>query len=212
MIPAMLSVTALIAYFFGSVSTVNLCSNLIFHCNIAKEYPRNNEGITRFRRRYGVKGTIAVFGIEILKTIIPVLIGGLLMNIAGYAEVGYVFAMFCVVLGTVFPIIYEFKGETSLVAIASAMIIIKPGVAIIAGGAFVVVYLVSRYVSLSAVAGAVLMWFLSIITLEYGESRKLMFLVMLIVIIENRKSLVRIIKHKEEKFVLKKDVSYLFDE
>ena len=35
----LLSVTALVAYFFGSISTVNLTSNLIFHRDIKKEYP-----------------------------------------------------------------------------------------------------------------------------------------------------------------------------
>ena len=212
MIPVMLTLTALIAYFIGSISTVNLTSHLYFKCNVAKKYPRDNEGITRFRMEQGVKGTAVLFGTEILKMLIPVLLGGLLMNMTGHADVGFAFAMFAAALGTVFPIIYEFKGETCLVAVMAALFVIRPGIAIISLIMFGVVFFTMHYVSLSAFAGAVTMWFVSILTIDSDIVRRLILLTAILIIIENRRGLIKLLRGKGEKFILRKDLSYMFDE
>ena len=106
----LLSVTALVAYFFGSISTVNLTSNLIFHRDIKKEYPLDNLGITRFVKDFGVKGLAKFLGVEAAKALIPLILGGILLGIVDHADIGRAFAMFCMALGIVFPIMYRFKG------------------------------------------------------------------------------------------------------
>lgn len=212
MTAVLLALTALIAYFFGCVSSVNVASNLYFHCDIKKNYPRNNEGITRFLRSFGVKGVVVLFGTEILKTLIPLLIGGLLMSIKGHADVGYAFAMFCIVLGTVFPVIYDFKGETSFFAVAVSVLFIDGGVALAMLIVFGVVYYFTKYVSLASLAAALMMCFVSVMTVNTDLVRYLVFLTAIIVFIENRKNIMMLIKGKEQKFKYKEDLSYMFDE
>ena len=212
MIAFLLSVTAIIAYFFGSLSTVNLTSNLYFHSNIRKNYPLTNDGITRFVKHYGKWGVGVLFGTEIVKTIIPLLIGGLLLNIVDHSDVGYAFAMFCVVLGTVFPIMYNFKGESSLIAVAIGCLFIDRTVGIAAIVVFAIVYFLTRYISLAAICGAVMM---CLTTAMVADTKFVLYLVLLtaaLIIIENRHSIVRLIKGKEQKFTYKKDLSYMFDE
>ena len=211
MIPVMLSLTALIAYFFGSISSGNFTSHLYFKCNLAKKYPRDNEGITRFWLDQGFKGTAVLFGTEIVKTLIPVLLGGLLMNLTGHADVGFAFAMFAAALGEVFPIMYEFEGETCLIAVTVSLLLVRPGVAIFALLAFLTVYLIWNYVSLSALAGAVTMWFVSLLTIDTPIVRRLVLLTALLIVIQNRRGLIALLRGKGEKFVLRKDLSYVFD-
>lgn len=212
MTAVLLTLTAMIAYSFGCVSSVNLTSNLYFHCDIRKNYPRNNEGITRFMRKFGLKGAVVLMGTEILRILIPLLIGGLLISIKGHADVGYAFAMFCVVLGTVFPVIYEFKGETSFVAVAVSVLFIDMGVAFAMLVTFGVVYYFTRYISLSSLAAVIMMCFVAVMTVNTDLVRYLVFLTALIVIIENRSNIKMLIKGKANKFTYKKDLSYMFDE
>ena len=212
MTAVLLTLTAVIAYFFGCVSSVNVTSNLFFHCNIKKNYPRNNEGITRFRRKFGIKGIVILVGTELLKALIPLLIGGLLMSIKGHADVGYAFAMFCMVLGTVFPVIYGFEGETSFFVVALSSLFIDGGVALAMLLAFVGVYYFTRYISLASLAAALMMCFVSVMTVNTDLVRYLVFFTAIIIVIENRKSIRKLIKGKEEKFSYKEDLSYMFDE
>ena len=212
MTAVLLTLTAVIAYFFGCVSSVNVTSNLFFHCNIKKNYPRNNEGITRFRRKFGIKGIVILVGTELLKALIPLLIGGLLMSIKGHADVGYAFAMFCMVLGTVFPVIYGFEGETSFFVVALSSLFIDGGVALAMLLAFAGVYYFTRYISLASLAAALMMCFVSVMTVNTDLVRYLVFFTAIIIVIENRKSIRKLIKGKEEKFSYKEDLSYMFDE
>lgn len=212
MTAVLLTLTAMIAYSFGCVSSVNLTSNLYFHCDIRKNYPRNNEGITRFMRKFGLKGAVVLMGTEILRILIPLLIGGLLISIKGHADVGYAFAMFCVVLGTVFPVIYEFKGETSFVAVAVSVLFIDMGVAFAMLVTFGVVYYFTRYISLSSLAAVIMMCFVAVMTVNTDLVRYLVFLTAIIVVIENRSNIKMLIKGKASKFTYKKDLSYMFDE
>ena len=72
--------TALIAYLLGSMSTLVLSSNFIFHYNL-RRLGRGNDWLTNFRRVYGLKGALALLLVEVIKDVIPIIIGGVLCRI-----------------------------------------------------------------------------------------------------------------------------------
>ena len=207
----LLCVTALISYSFGSLSTPILSSHIFFHENILK-YSRDNVGITRFLKHYGWKGVIKLLAVEVLKVVIPVSIGGLLMLIVGHADVGFAFALFCVVLGTNFPILYRFRGEPSLLAVAVGSFFVNGEVAFAGVIVFAVVYIVSRYVSLSAIIAMAFMCLVAVMSIDAVIVRNLVLLIGVLVLLEYRRSIVRLIKGNERKFRYKKDVTYMFDD
>ena len=211
MIAVLLSITAIIAYMMGSLNTTIIASHFVFHCDLFA-YSRDNVGITKFEKRFGTKGMIILLGMEALKTMIPVLIGGWLMSVVDQAPLGRCFALFCVMMGTNFPIMFKFKGEPSIVAFAAGMLCVKfsMGVAVIVIGA--AVYFISRYVSLTAISAAFLAFVISIVSLESQWEHRLLFLCFVIVLIEYRKNILPIIKGTEPKFIYKKDISYMFDD
>ena len=211
MTPLLLAVTALIAYSFGSLSTPILSSHIYFHENILN-YSRDNAGITRFLKRHGWKGVGVIVLIEALKVIIPVLLGSLLLLIVDRSAVGSAFALFCVVLGTNFPILYRFHGEHSLLAVAIGTFFVSSEVAFAGIIVFVIVYLISRYISLSSLTAMAAMCLVSVMSVDDTIVRNIYLLTGLLVLIEYRGSISRLIKHKEKKFRDKEDVTYMFDD
>ena len=211
MTPLLLAVTALIAYSFGSLSTPILSSHIYFHENILN-YSRDNAGITRLLKRHGWKGAGVIVLIEALKVIIPVLLGSLLLLIVDRSAVGSAFALFCVVLGTNFPILYRFHGEHSLLAVAIGTFFVSSEVAFAGIIVFVIVYLISRYISLSSLTAMAAMCLVSVMSVDDTIVRNIYLLTGLLVLIEYRGSISRLIKHKEKKFRYKEDVTYMFDD
>ena len=211
MTPLLLAVTALIAYSFGSLSTPILSSHIYFHENILN-YSRDNAGITRFLKRHGWKGVGVIVLIEALKVIIPVLLGSLLLLIVDRSAVGSAFALFCVVLGTNFPILYRFHGEHSLLAVAIGTFFVSSEVAFAGIIVFVIVYLISRYISLSSLTAMAAMCLVSVMSVDDTIVRNIYLLTGLLVLIEYRGRISRLIKHKETKFRYKEDVTYMFDD
>ena len=211
MIAFLLSVTAIIAYVMGSINTTILASHFVFHCDLFA-YSRDNVGITRFLKRFGKKGAIILIGMEVLKTVIPVIIGGLLLSIRDHADVGRAFALFCVLMGTRFPIMFKFKGEVSFIAFVAGMMTINFGLGFITLAVAAAIYFIGRYVSLAAIGSAVFAYLFSIVAIDTAWVHKLILCCAVVVIIEYRKNIVSLIKGTEPKFIYKKDVSYMFDE
>ena len=207
----LLSVTALVAYFFGSVSTVNLTSNLIFKRDIKKEYPFDNLGITRFVKDFGKGGLAKFLGIEAAKALIPLILGGILLGIVDHADVGHAFAMFCMTLGTVFPIMYRFKGSTSILVVGLGAFFVASGVGFATLLVFLIVYFATHYISLAKLTATIMMCLAAFMMVDTPFVKYLVLLTALVVFIENRHAIVRLLKGKEKKFRYRKDISYMFD-
>ena len=207
----LLAVTAIIAYSFGSLSSPILSSHIYFHENILN-YSRDNAGITRFLKHHGRKGIAVLCLIEIIKTVIPVLIGGLLLLIVDHAQIGFAFALFCVILGTNFPILYNFRGEHSLLAMAVGCFFVSSEVAFAGIVTFAVVYIITHYISLSALIGTFIMFLVTMMSVDDTVVRSVLLLTYLLVVIEYRKSIPRLLRKKEKKFRYKEDVTYMFDD
>ena len=111
----LLILTAFIAYMFGSLDTMVIASNFVFRRNL-RRLGGASTWFSNFRRVYGIGGFVRLLVIELIKDIIPILIGGLLLGIKGHPEVGRAFAGFCLVLGRLYPAIYVFRGGNAAIA------------------------------------------------------------------------------------------------
>ena len=140
------------------------------------------------------------------------LLGSLLMLIVDQSKIGSAFALFCVVLGTNFPILYRFHGEHSLLAVAVGTFFVSGEVAFAGIIVFVVVYIFSRYISLSALGAMLVMCLVAIMSVDDTIVRNIYLLTGLLVFVEYRRSIPRLIKGKEKKFRYKEDVTYMFDD
>ena len=80
-----------------------------------------SSALSNFRRIYGAKGFVKLLLVELVRDILPILIGGLLMGIKGQTAVGRAFAGFCLVMGRLYPVFYNLKGSHAIICMLVVM-------------------------------------------------------------------------------------------
>ena len=207
----LLILTALVAYLFGSLDTMVLASNFVFRRNLRR---LGNEAtwFSNFRRVYGIGGFIRILLIEIVKDLIPILIGGLLLGIKEHPDVGRAFAGFCLVLGRTYPAIYTFRGGSAAVAMSVAACAADMSVGIVAAVAMMAVIFVSRYITLGVYAGAIIYAALSVVMLGTDVILRLAIFTAALVLVRNLPALFRVLKKQERRLSFAEDITYKLDE
>lgn len=217
--PVLLVLIAAAAYVLGSVNGSIIVSRYLFHSDV-RSMGSGNAGLTNFYRNYGPKGIAGVLGIDIAKGVLAALIGGLIFPLATgdqalkpeYVDIGRLFATFCLILGHVFPVFYGFRGGKGILCGVSAVFIVDYNAGVIALVVFVLAFLLTRYVSLGSVLGTISV---PVTLLAKGFSGLCLILAclsVLLVIMKHGENIVRIIRHKEPRFVFRRDLSHKLDE
>ena len=203
--------TALVAYVFGSMDTMVLASNFVFRQNL-RRLGEGNRWLSNFRRIYDVPGFIKLALVEVIKDLLPILIGGWLLGIKGHAEVGRAFACFCLVLGRLYPVFYGFKGGHAGIALVVGAFTLS---SYVGGAALVVLALVTwfgRFLSLGAVAAAAVVMMVSVLVVDGDLVLRLLVFAAGLILFKHIPALIRIIQGREFRFSLKEDITYKLDE
>lgn len=207
----LLLLTAFVAYLFGSMDTLVLSSNFVFHQNL-RRLGTGNQWLSNFRRIYGIPGFVKLLLVEIIKDLLPILIGGWLLGIKEHADVGRAFALFCLVLGRLYPVFYGFKGSHASLALIVGAFALNSS----AGGAALVVMAAvtwfSRYLSLGAVLEAVIMIMVSVLLVDDPLIMRLLIFSAGLVLFKHIPALIRIAQGREYRFSLEEDITYKLDE
>lgn len=207
----LLLVTAAISYLIGGLSTLVLASNFIFHKNL-RRLGRGNLFISNFRRIYGIKGAALLLLVEIVKDVIPLVIGGILLGIKGHADVGRAFAGFCMVLGRCWPVYYRFRGSGAILCLAVSGIFQSVPLGIATVAFFGVFIWLTKRLSLATFLAGLGFAAFAVITVDGGILLVLVELTAVLVLIKQIPALVRIKQGREEKLNFKEDLSYKFEE
>ena len=203
--------TALVAYIFGSMDTMILASNFVFRQNL-RRLGQGNRWLSNFRRLYGIPGFIKLALVEVIKDLLPILIGGWLLGIKGHADVGRAFACFCLVLGRLYPVFYDFKGSHAGIALVVGAFTLNSSVG---GAALVVLALVTwfgRYLSLGAVAAAAVAMMVSVLVVDGDLVLRLLVFSAGLILFKHIPALIRIVQGREFRFSLEEDITYKLDE
>ena len=217
MIPLLLSVIAVFSYLLGNINALSVASRLVFR---RKMRPRSGEAaVNAINRVYGIPGVAAVTVVDIAKTIVAVLMGGLLLHVAGgepidslisYTAVGRLFAAFCVLLGHCFPVFFRFRGGKGGIVALVGMLCTHFPLGVLTALIVVAVVAATRYLSLGTIIAAIIaplaIW------LELGGLCALLCLFCsLVVLVKHWPNLLRLIRRIEPKFEFKKDLSMKFE-
>ena len=139
------------AYLIGSIPTGLIFGKLIWKKDL-RQYGSRNIGATNAWRILGRKAGLLVFIFDFLKGQLGVLLGAVMFATPGAMVVGGLLAM----LGHMFPIFIGFRGgkgvATGLGVVASLM----PKVTAIVIVVWLVLTLITRYVSVASIVAAVL--------------------------------------------------------
>ena len=206
----LLIIIAVIAYGIGSMSSVVIASNYVFHVNL-RRLGTGSSALANFRRIYGAKGFVKLLLVELVRDILPILIGGLLMGIKGQTAVGRTFAGFCLVMGRLYPVFYDLKGSHAIICMLVVMAFVN-----FSGALAVLLFVVlgiwlTKYVSLGAVAGAAVMCIASLLLVDDPLVMKLALFAGLAVLVRHIPAVSRMLSGRETKLSFEEDISYKLD-
>ena len=156
-LPAFL--TAAAAYLLGCFNGAVIVSKYILRDDVRK-HGSGNAGLTNFYRTFGGPLTAVVILTDVLKAVAAVLVSvALLRHFLADTDSVIVFSkywagLFCL-LGHMFPCTFRFKGGKGILSGGTLAIMIDWRVALVVWGGFLILAVLTRYVSLgSCWAGA----------------------------------------------------------
>lgn len=145
---------AVAAYFLGCFNGAVIVSKYILRDDVRK-HGSGNAGLTNFFRTFGGPLTLVVILCDVVKAILAILLSEMLLgSIMTPLFAKYWGALFCL-LGHMFPCMFHFKGGKGILSGGTIAIMIDWRVALVVWGGFIILAVVTKYVSLgSCWAGA----------------------------------------------------------
>ncbi|QQL48455.1 glycerol-3-phosphate 1-O-acyltransferase PlsY [Mucilaginibacter ginkgonis] len=201
------SISALIlAYFLGSIPTAVWIGKAFYKIDI-REYGSGNAGATNTFRVLGKKAGIPVMLIDILKgyvaTNLAYFIGvSTTGNVQSVVFINYMLALgITAVMGHLFPIFAGFRGGKGIATLFGMVLAINLHAALLCVIVFIVILLITRYVSLSSiVAGFVYPIAVAFIFPVYIKSVVIYGMCMcVLILVTHQKNIERLLKGKESK-------------
>ncbi|HHZ05221.1 MAG TPA: glycerol-3-phosphate 1-O-acyltransferase PlsY [Clostridiales bacterium] len=219
------------AYALGSLSFSIMITKKVTKNADIRKMGSGNAGFTNVLRSVGKGPAIATIILDFLKGVAAVFIGGLIfssifavntqqqLEFITYGK--YLGGIFCI-LGHMYPVFFGFKGGKGVVTTAALMAVVDWRVFLCTLGVFLVVFLISKIISLSSLAGAVaypIITFCFVYFIDYVPSQaaavpvSMLFVILstafafgigLVVIVKHRANIKRIINGTEKKITAKK--------
>ena len=149
----MLLAVAVGTYFLGCFNGAVIVSKYILRDDV-RGHGSGNAGLTNFYRTFGGALTFVVILTDVLKAVLAVLLGQWLLGFIDPTFGKYWTALFCL-LGHMYPCMFKFRGGKGILSGGTIAIMIDWRVALVVWGGFLVLAILTRYVSLgSCWAGA----------------------------------------------------------
>ncbi len=211
---------AVISYLLGSLNFGVILSNKIKNDDV-RNYGSGNAGTTNMLRNYGKKyAALTIIG-DMVKVGVAILIALAILKSTPVALLNQEFydsfmsnvdqtifiksfAGFFCVLGHIFPCFFKFKGGKGVATSGGMVFMIDWRIALILLAVFIVVVLVTKYVSLGSIIMALLY---PVLIYAFHRSIAITAIALvftLIVVAAHRHNIVKLINHTESKITDKK--------
>lgn len=153
--PFLFAGIAICAYFCGCFNGAVIVSKYILRDDI-RNHGSGNAGLTNFYRTFGGFLTLVVILCDVLKAVLAIWIAADIVNMPSQAVIlaKYWAGLWCL-LGHMFPCMFHFKGGKGILSGGTIAIMIDWRIALVVWGGFLVLAVLTKYVSLgSCWAGA----------------------------------------------------------
>lgn len=195
--------TLVMAYLFGSVPTAVWIGRIFFKLDV-REYGSGNSGATNAFRVLGKKAGIAVLLIDIIKGWAAVHFV-YIFNTSFYSQtelINFQLALgIAALLGHIFPVYAGFRGGKGIATLLGLMIAIHPKAALIALVIFLLVFLITRYVSLGSICAALCFPLILLIIYHVTIPSLIIFslFISILVLITHQKNIERLLRKEESR-------------
>lgn len=196
-----------IAYLIGSIPTAVWVGRYFYGIDV-REYGSGNAGATNTFRVLGKKAGIPVLLIDILK-------GFLAVKLAYFLEDGIytekqlvnlsLVLGIAALIGHIFPVYVGFRGGKGIATLLGLMLAVHFQAAMCALGVFMLVFIISKYVSLSSITAAVSFPFIVIIGFKITTPSLVIFsmFISVLVLVTHQKNIERLLRREESKAKIK---------
>ena len=208
--PLILALLAtVIAYFCGCFNGAVIVSKYILRDDV-RNHGSGNAGLTNFYRTFGGPLTFVVILTDVLKAVVAILVGaslfsGIAVDVAWvpyFTILGkYWSALFCL-LGHMFPCMFHFKGGKGILSGGTIALMMDWRIALVVWGGFLILAIVTRYVSLGSVLAGASFPFISWYCYPYVSIVILAFVLGGLVVWQHRGNIRRLLHGNENKFSL----------
>jgi acyl phosphate:glycerol-3-phosphate acyltransferase len=200
-VPIILSLV--LAYLFGSIPTAVWIGKAFYDIDV-REYGSGNAGATNTFRVLGKKAGIPVLLIDCLKGFVAVKLALLFTEepISHAAFVNYQLALgISAVLGHIFPIFAGFRGGKGIATLLGLMLAIHLQGAVISLLVFLIVFMVTRFVSLGSMTAALSFPFVIVLLFHTTVPSLIVFsmFIAILVLITHQKNIERLVRREESK-------------
>ena len=210
---------ALVAYFCGCFNGAVIGSKYILRDDV-RNHGSGNAGLTNFFRTFGGPLTVVVILTDVLKAIVAILVsvwlGGLFdprilptTPLENQAMILVFFkywgGLFCL-LGHMFPCMFQFKGGKGILSGGTIVIMIDWRVALVAWGGFLILVLLTRYVSLGSSSTGVTVPISTWLVYHDGILLLLSIIIGGLILWKHRGNIQRLLAGTESKFYFHKKV------
>ncbi|MFT6746804.1 MAG: glycerol-3-phosphate acyltransferase PlsY [Glaciecola sp.] len=204
-----------LAYFMGSIPTAVWIGKRFYDIDV-REHGSGNAGATNTFRVLGKKAGIPVLLIDILKGFTAAFILVKLQSkfdvsqVIPYTNLKLAFG-FAAVIGHVFPIFAGFRGGKGIASLLGIVLAIHPPAALCSLGVFLLILIVTKYVSLGSMLAGLCFPIMVIFVFKCQVPALIIFsvVVSILVVLTHQKNIQRLLKRNENKTYLFKKKSKL---
>ncbi len=201
MITFLLFVIAIVAYMLGGLNGAIIASKTLYR-NDVRRHGSHNAGLTNYLRTFGPGGVAIVLLTDVLKSVLAILFGGWLLGTQGFPVTGKIFACFCLMLGHIWPVIYQFRGGKGVLCAGVAVLMVDWRMGLMCWAVFLACVIFTRYVSLGSICCSIF-FPIGLLFLGYrGIDIWLALFCALLLIGKHEKNIRRLIKGEESRFSL----------
>lgn len=195
-----------IAYLLGSIPTAVWLSKFVYNKDI-REFGSGNAGATNTFRVLGKGPGVFVMIVDMLKGFIAVKLAYLshyTFNSEMFVSL-QVFLGIAAVLGHIFPIYAGFRGGKGIATLFGMILGIQYIIAVLLIGVFIVILLLTRYVSLSSILASIALPILVLYTYNEPELSYRIFSISVafLVLLTHHKNIGRLLEGNESKINIK---------
>ncbi|MGI5928194.1 glycerol-3-phosphate acyltransferase [Pseudoflavonifractor sp.] len=197
-------VVAVVAYFCGCFNGAVIVSKYILRDDVRK-HGSGNAGLTNFYRTFGGPLTLVVILTDVLKAIVAVWVGILVakyfvLDDALVIALGKYWAGTFCLIGHMFPCMFQFKGGKGILSGGTIAIMMDWRVALVVWGGFLVLAIITKWVSLGSCWAGLSFPFVSWFVYQDVVILLLAIVCGGLILWKHRGNIKRILKGEESKF------------
>ncbi|MCH8902711.1 MAG: glycerol-3-phosphate 1-O-acyltransferase PlsY [Bacteroidetes bacterium] len=202
---ALILASIVLAYLMGSIPTSVWIGKLFFGIDI-RRLGSGNAGTTNAFRVLGKLPAIIVLIIDVLKGLAAANITYIIVSYSigsqQFITMQLVLGM-AAAIGHIYPVWAQFRGGKGIATLFGMTIAIFPEIALISAGVFVLVLLLTQYVSLSSIVAGLSIPILIILIFQIDINNFLVpILIPILILLTHQKNIKRLLKNDENRIYI----------